>query len=185
PLRPVRPARRQVAGDVVEDGLRRTHVVRVADAAAVLEQRVRVRCAADPGNVHRVAVARRFAVERGGLDQPRWVGLVVPAVETPRGEIGCFFDAHPGGACRGRDRLAEYACVVDDTYREVRGVAGLPAVGADGRGRGRLGAVVAQGLLAEGKVQPQHGAAFDVREPDSRLADGALLLREEPAAARD
>ena len=84
PLRPERAARREVGRDVVEHGLGRRDVVVVADAAAVPEQRVRVRDAADPRHVHRVAVAAladAVAVEGGGLEQPRRVGAVVPAVQ--------------------------------------------------------------------------------------------------------
>ncbi|GDY48784.1 hypothetical protein SANT12839_096660 [Streptomyces antimycoticus] len=78
---------------------------RVAGAAGVEQQGVRVRCAADPRDVHGLPVAagaERLPVEGGGLQQDGRVGAVVPAVQALRAQGGRLADADPRGGLRRR-----------------------------------------------------------------------------------
>src|SRR5215208_7714888 len=180
PLRPERAARRKLLRDVAEHGLSRLNVVVVADATAVTGERVRIGDAADPRDMHVVALVA--AVERARLDQARRVRLVVPAVEAPGRELAGLLDRDPG-------RIVERRCrprrPVGDLDRELDALARLPAIGLHVRRRGRLRAVVAKWLLAVGEVEPHDRAPFAVGEADAGLAEGADLARDEPAAARE
>ncbi len=190
PLRPEGAARREIPGDVVEHRLRRADVVRVADAPPVAQERVRVRDAAHPRDVHRVA--RALAVEADGLDEPRRIVAVVPAVEAPRRQLGRLLDGHPGRVFPGtvgpfrdqvpRQRPAPVAVVL----RELEGdaLARLPAVRLHIRRHGCTRAIVAQRLLAVREVEPDRGPPVAVREADAGLAERRPFGRDEAAAAR-
>ena len=157
-------------------------VLGVADAPAVAEQRVRVRRAAHPRDVHVVAVAAladAVAVERRRLDQPRRIGPVVPAVaaRTPRAppprrrDTQAASSAGDVPARRSTRRQSPSLCSNASSTRSP----GLPAVRLDVRRRGRLGAVVAERLLAVREVEPDQRAAVAVGEADARLAERATL----------
>ncbi len=198
PLAPEGAGRGEAAGDMVQHGDRVPHQVRVVDPPGVQQHRVRVGRAADPGDVHGLPVAacaERLAVERRGLQQHRRVGAEVPAVQPVCGEFGGVRDRHPGGRFgrggggavqRPQHRGVGVRVGVQQVQREAEGVLLAWCPGVEGCLRRQRGvrAVVADGLLAVGGVQPQRRpGAVQQREADALLAEFALLGQRQGGAA--
>ena len=154
-------------------------VLVVPDAPAVAKERVRVRDAAHPRDVHvsrsplAYASGRTHAVSisRGGS------GSVVPAVEPVRGERR---RAHRRDTQAGSERAEALARAARSALRQspstrsnssVTRLAGPPAVRLDVGRRRRLGAVVAERLLAVGKSSQIVGRAVAIGEADAGLAE--------------
>ena len=92
-------------------------------------------------------------------------------------------DADPARILEWRGRTQVAGIPFADV--KIDGFPRLPAMGTDVRRRGSLRAVVAQWLLAVGKVQPDDWGTVAPGEADPRLTDRAYLAGQQSAAIRE